>query len=59
MALLNHSCAPNADIGKLLEKDDAGKPHNRIEIRAIKDISKGEEITYSYFGNINNLCCPS
>ena len=25
MALLNHSCAPNADAGKLFEKDDAGK----------------------------------
>ena len=46
MALLNHSCAPNADVGKLLEKDDAGKLYNRIEIRAIKDISKGEEITW-------------
>ena len=48
MALVNHSCAPNADVGKLLEKDEDGKQYNRIEIRAIKDISKGEEITFSY-----------
>ena len=46
IALLNHSCAPNADAGKLLEKNNAGKLYNRIEIRAIKDISKGEEITF-------------
>ena len=57
MALLNHSCAPNADSGNLLEMDAAGKVHNRKEIRAMKDISKGEEITYCYFGDINNFCC--
>ena len=55
MTLVNHSCSPNADHGILLEKDDAGKLC--MEIRAIKDICKGEEITYCYFGNITNLCC--
>jgi len=60
MALVNHSCSPNADVGKLLlEKDEAGKQYNRIEIRALKNISKGEEITYSYFGNLNKICCSS
>ena len=51
MALLNHSCAPNADVGELLEsfeRDDDGRPYKRIEIRAIKDISKGEEVTEYY-----------
>ena len=57
MTLVNHSCSPNADHGRLLEKDDAGKLNDRIEIRAIKDICKGEEINYSYFGNILDLCC--
>jgi len=59
MALLNHSCAPNADVGELLEsfeRDDDGRPYKRIEIRAIKDISKGEEITWCVFGNINIIC---
>ena len=55
MALLNHSCAPNADSGHLLEMDDAGKPYNRKEIRAIKDISKGEEITRSYLEEVHHL----
>ena len=57
MALVNHSCAPNADCGKLKEKDKNGKL--LMETRAIEGISKGEEITYSYFGHINNLCCSS
>lgn len=57
MALVNHSCAPNADCGKLQEKDKNGKL--LMETRASEDISKGEEITYSYFGHINKLCCPS
>ena len=30
-----------------------------IETRAIKDISKGEEITYAYFGHLNKFCCSS
>ena len=57
MNLVNHSCSPNADHGLLLEKDETGKQYKRVEIRAIKNICKGEEITYSYFGNIINLCC--
>jgi len=57
MALVNHSCIPNADDGQLMEEDDAGKPYNRREIRAIKDISKGEEITYSILGDVNSICC--
>ena len=55
IALLNHSCAPNADSGHLLEMDDAEKPYNRKEIRAIKDISKGEEITRSYLEEVHHL----
>ena len=58
LALLNHSCAPNAYVGKLYEKDRNGK-QNWIEIRASKDISKGEEITRCYFGDLNRLCCSS
>ena len=43
--LLNHSCAPNAAIGFV----DPRKPvMSRIELRAIKDISKEEEVTIFY-----------
>ena len=58
LALLNHSCAPNAYVGKLYEKDRNGNP-NWIEIRANKDISKGEEVTFCYFGDLNRHCCSN
>ena len=52
-ALVNHSCAPNAAIGDpnltSEEEDDC------IEIRAIKDISKGEEITSCYFLDVKEF----
>ena len=59
VALVNHSCAPNSDYGRIIEKDENGKLYNRMETRAIKNISKGEEVTYCYFGEINKLCCQS
>ena len=59
VALVNHSCAPNSDYGRIIEKDENGKLYNRMETRAIKHISKGEEITYCYFGDINKLCIQS
>ena len=46
VALVNHSCVPNATLG------DLGKDWvqaNCHELRAIKDISKGEEITTCYY----------
>ena len=39
-ALLNHSCAPNAAPGPTEDQNN--------EVRAIKDISKGEEVTVFY-----------
>ena len=43
LVLINHSCAPNAAAGRL-------QPHNEIkdEVRAIKDISRGDEVTMCY-----------
>ena len=45
MCLINHSCAPNAmiDTTHLQDKEPC------CQIRAIKDISKGEEVTVFYF----------
>ena len=43
--LLNHSCAPNAASETFVPKD---KNDIRAEVRAIKDINKGEEITIFY-----------
>ena len=48
-ALLNHSCAPNAVSSglKLVGDEDL-----IVELRAIKNISKGEEITICYFMDV-------
>ena len=53
MALINHSCAPNAYVGSLNETERF--PMRRYEIRAIQDISKGEEITICYLNRGQNL----
>ena len=42
-ALVNHSCVPNV-TQSAKKSDDAFK----VEVRAIKDISRGEEVTVSY-----------
>ena len=47
ISLLNHSCAPNAAMGLLNGKLNR-EPEKRFELRAIKDISKDEEVTIFY-----------
>ena len=47
ISLLNHSCAPNAAMG-LLDGETNEELENRFELRAVKDISKGDEITIHY-----------
>ena len=48
-ALINHSCSPNAEhCLKLNEGEDQKIVERKFELRAIKDISKGEEITMFY-----------
>ena len=50
IALVNHSCVPNATVGRLsLDDDDGDDEHLSVELRAAKDISKGEEITTCYY----------
>ena len=44
ISLLNHSCAPNAAMG-LLDGELNREPEKRFELRAIKDISKEDEVT--------------
>ena len=49
IVLINHSCAPNASLGKKRPGEgDNITEGNLLEARAIKDISKGEEITLCY-----------
>ena len=49
-ALVNHSCAPNAASGK-------GAIEGRHDLRAIKDISKGEEVVTCYVVKIWDFGC--
>ena len=56
IALINHSCAPNSTEGGL----DAQKESVRnLEIRAIRNIGRGEEITKCYEHEYLNLFCSS
>ena len=50
LSLVNHSCAPNAVEG---EESYDQVPH--YELRAIKDISRGEEINTCYISNIKRF----
>ncbi len=40
--LMNHSCAPNASLGRPFSQE----PDKEVNVRATKDIKKGEEVTY-------------
>ena len=54
-ALINHSCAPNAGSGK--EEVDPKEGIESHVLRAIKDISKGEEVVTCYVGRIWEFGC--
>ena len=47
ISLLNHSCAPNAAMG-LLDGKENEAVEKRFELRAVKDISKEDEVTIFY-----------
>jgi len=44
LSLVNHSCSPNATDDMMMNFDET----KEVEVRAIKDIAKGEEITTFY-----------
>ncbi len=44
---INHGCAPNCEA--VIEEDAGGDPRrDRVFIESIRDIRKGEELTYNY-----------
>ena len=47
IALMNHSCAANAEMG-LLDGEKSKDPEKRFELRAVKNITKGDEVTIHY-----------
>ena len=54
-ALINHSCGPNVEVGLYIDPStplytNIRKVDFRTEVIAIKDISKGDEITKCYIG---------
>ena len=54
-ALVNHSCVPNADHGMLHPTEQDDDKDILDELRAIKDVSKGEEITICYYGDVTKF----
>ena len=60
IALLNHSCYPNAEMGEYgLELEQVSsnfKEQDGCELRAIKDISRGEEVTTFYLKKMSRDC---
>ena len=52
VALVNHSCVPNARIVNV-----DGDRDNCRELRAFKNICKGEEITICYFDDVKTFGC--
>ena len=56
IALVNHSCAPNATIQiRLTQIQKDGDEDACADFRAIKNICKGEEITICYFNDVKEL----
>ena len=54
-ALINHSCGPNVEVGLYIDQNISKVPSIRkidfkTEVVAIKDISRGDEITKCYIG---------
>ena len=55
-ALINHSCMPNVEYCiKPSESEDQKKVEAKYELRAIKDISKSEEITIFYMRYLHGV----
>lgn len=44
---INHSCDPNCD-SEHVDAENGDKSKDRIEIKAIRDIKAGEELSYNY-----------
>lgn len=44
---INHACAPNCQA-QVVEHAGEDRRRDRIEIRALRDIATGEELTYDY-----------
>ena len=57
LSLMNHSCAPNVEECPLPKesKDQETETVEDYELRAVRDISKGEEITIFYLVKVKSL----
>lgn len=44
---INHSCSPNCD-SEHVDAEDGNPAHDRIEIKALRNIKAGEELSYNY-----------
>ena len=56
ISLVSNSCIPNADLNRPELQMADGSQDLCNELRAIKDISKGEEITIFYYQDVRKEC---
>ena len=55
LSLINHSCSPNVEECPLPRESEDQEKVDKYELRAVKDISKGEEITIFYLQSIATI----
>mgnify|MGYP002054960710 CR=1 FL=1 len=55
LSLINHSCAPNVDECYLPEESEDQETVEGFELRAVRDISKGEEMTIFYLSGATSM----
>ena len=55
LSLINHSCAPNVEECPLPKESKDEETVEDYELRAVRDISKGEEITIFYLVKVKSL----
>ena len=55
LSLINHSCAPNVEECYILDVSEDHETVEEYELRAVRDISKGEEITIFYLLKLGSI----
>eukprot|EP00928_Gymnodinium_smaydae_P081068 TRINITY_DN64642_c0_g1_i1.p1 TRINITY_DN64642_c0_g1~~TRINITY_DN64642_c0_g1_i1.p1 ORF type:complete len:472 (-),score=76.37 TRINITY_DN64642_c0_g1_i1:226-1641(-) len=54
---VSHSCNPNSVF--TVDAEDDNSPALRLTARAVRDVEAGEQITFSYLDDMDDLLCPA
>jgi len=57
---LNHSCEPNTTIANIkVEQSEGGEhPEGSFEVKTLKDVEQGEELTFNYLATEYDMATP-